>query len=63
MSNSYIVDAVRTPRGRGKVDKGALSGVHPRELFAQVWFSKLYLGLFALFRTCFAPQLLHLWVF
>ena len=36
MANSYIIDAVRTPRGRGKIDKGALSGVHPQELFAQV---------------------------
>ena len=32
----YIVDAVRTPRGRGKREKGALSGVHPQELLAQV---------------------------
>jgi acetyl-CoA C-acetyltransferase len=32
--NSYILDAVRTPRGRGKAGKGALSGVHPQELFA-----------------------------
>ena len=36
MANSYIVDAARTPRGRGKIDKGALSGVNPQELFAQV---------------------------
>ena len=34
--NVYIVDAVRTPRGRGKRNKGALSGVHPQELLAQV---------------------------
>lgn len=32
---AYILDAVRTPRGRGKKDKGALSGIHPQELFAQ----------------------------
>src|SRR5689334_22241155 len=36
MANSYIIDASRTPRGRGKMEKGALSGVHPQELFAQV---------------------------
>jgi acetyl-CoA C-acetyltransferase len=36
MPTSYVVDAVRTPRGRGKAGKGALSGVHPQELFAQV---------------------------
>jgi acetyl-CoA C-acetyltransferase len=36
MANSYIIDAARTPRGRGKMDKGALSDVHPQELFAQV---------------------------
>lgn len=33
---AYILDAVRTPRGRGKKDKGALSNVHPQELVAQV---------------------------
>jgi acetyl-CoA C-acetyltransferase len=31
----YIIDAVRTPRGRGKAGKGALSSVHPQELTAQ----------------------------
>jgi acetyl-CoA C-acetyltransferase len=36
MSASYIIDAVRTPRGRGKVGKGALTGIHPQELLAQV---------------------------
>lgn len=35
MANVYIIDAVRTPRGRGKAGKGALSGLHPQELFAQ----------------------------
>jgi acetyl-CoA C-acetyltransferase len=35
MTNAYILDAVRTPRGRGKMGKGALSGVHPQELLAQ----------------------------
>ena len=35
MSDAYILDAVRTPRGRGKADKGALSGIHPQELLAQ----------------------------
>ncbi len=32
---SYVIDAVRTPRGRGKAGKGALSSIHPQELFAQ----------------------------
>jgi acetyl-CoA C-acetyltransferase len=36
MTTSYILDAARTPRGRGKLGKGALSGIHPQELFAQV---------------------------
>jgi len=36
MNTSYIIDAARTPRGRGKPGKGALSGIHPQELFAQV---------------------------
>ncbi|MEM8930252.1 MAG: acetyl-CoA C-acetyltransferase [Acidobacteriota bacterium] len=35
MPEAWILDAVRTPRGRGKKDKGALSGVHPQELLAQ----------------------------
>jgi acetyl-CoA C-acetyltransferase len=34
--NGYIIDAVRTPRGRGKAEKGAMSGIHPQELFGQV---------------------------
>ncbi|OJH42237.1 acetyl-CoA C-acetyltransferase [Cystobacter ferrugineus] len=36
MTTSYVIDAARTPRGRGKAGKGALSGIHPQELFAQV---------------------------
>jgi len=35
MTYAYILDAVRTPRGRGKAGKGALSGLHPQELLAQ----------------------------
>ncbi len=35
MHEAWIIDAVRTPRGRGKKDKGALSRVHPQELLAQ----------------------------
>ena len=35
MTNAWIVDAARTPRGRGKKDKGALSSIHPQELLAQ----------------------------
>ncbi len=34
MGEAWIIDAVRTPRGRGKKETGALSGVHPQELFA-----------------------------
>jgi acetyl-CoA C-acetyltransferase len=33
---SYVIDAARTPRGRGKAGKGALSGMHPQEILAQV---------------------------
>jgi acetyl-CoA C-acetyltransferase len=36
MSTSYVIDAARTPRGRGKANKGALSAVHPQELIAAV---------------------------
>jgi acetyl-CoA C-acetyltransferase len=35
MADAFILDTVRTPRGRGKAGKGALSGVHPQELLAQ----------------------------
>ena len=35
MPTAYIVDAVRTPRGKGRAGKGALSGIHPQELLAQ----------------------------
>src|SRR2546427_86847 len=35
MTTAYILDAVRTPRGRGKLGKGALTGIHPQELLAQ----------------------------
>lgn len=35
MATAYILDAVRTPRGRGKAGKGGLSGIHPQELLAQ----------------------------
>lgn len=35
MSDVFIYGSVRTPRGRGKANKGALSGLHPQELLAQ----------------------------
>ncbi|MEE8526034.1 MAG: acetyl-CoA C-acetyltransferase [Thermoanaerobaculia bacterium] len=35
MREAWIIDAVRTPRGRGRKDKGALAGIHPQELLAQ----------------------------
>lgn len=36
MTQAYIIDAVRTPRGIGKVGKGALAGLHPQQLAATV---------------------------
>src|SRR5215475_2551329 len=36
MSHAYVIDAARTPRGRGKPQKGALSRIHPQEPVAQV---------------------------
>jgi acetyl-CoA C-acetyltransferase len=36
MPEAWIVDCVRTPRGRGKKESGALREIHPQELFAQV---------------------------
>jgi acetyl-CoA C-acetyltransferase len=35
MADAYIIDAVRTPRGKGKRGKGALTEIHPQELLAQ----------------------------
>ena len=36
MSEAYIVDAVRTPRGIGRIGKGALAHLHPQHLGAAV---------------------------
>ena len=36
MSEAFIIDAVRTPRGLGKMGKGALSQMHPEHLAATV---------------------------
>lgn len=36
MTAAYIIDAVRTPRGIGKVGKGALADLHPQQLGASV---------------------------
>jgi acetyl-CoA C-acetyltransferase len=35
MPETWIVDCVRSPRGRGKKETGALREIHPQELFAQ----------------------------
>jgi acetyl-CoA C-acetyltransferase len=35
MTDVFIFDAIRTPRGRGKAGKGGLSNHHPQELLAQ----------------------------
>ena len=35
MAHALIIDAVRTPRGRGRAGKGGLSGVHPQSLLSQ----------------------------
>ena len=36
MTEAYIIDACRTPRGIGKVGKGALADLHPQHLCATV---------------------------
>ena len=36
MAEAYIIDAVRTPRGVGKMGKGALSTMHPQHIAATV---------------------------
>ncbi|EPG75936.1 acetyl-CoA C-acyltransferase [Leptospira fainei serovar Hurstbridge str. BUT 6] len=35
MENTFIIDTIRTPRGKGKAGKGALNKLHPQELLAQ----------------------------
>jgi acetyl-CoA C-acetyltransferase len=35
MGDAWIIDAVRTPRGKGKPGAGALSGTHPQDLLSQ----------------------------
>jgi acetyl-CoA C-acetyltransferase len=37
MTDAYIIDTARTPRGRGKRGKGALTELHPQELLAQTF--------------------------
>lgn len=37
MTDAYIIDAARTPRGIGKAGKGALSHFHPQRLLATVF--------------------------
>jgi acetyl-CoA C-acetyltransferase len=36
MQEAWIIDAARTPRGIGKIGKGALAGVHPQHLLSTV---------------------------
>src|SRR5262245_19113989 len=36
MSEAWVIDACRTPRGIGKVGKGSLAAVHPQRLGATV---------------------------
>ena len=36
MADAYIIDAVRTPRGIGKIGKGSLAHLHPQHLSATV---------------------------
>ena len=36
MPEAWIIDAVRTPRGIGKVGKGSLADIHPQVLGATV---------------------------
>jgi acetyl-CoA C-acetyltransferase len=36
MQEAWIIDAARTPRGIGKIGKGALAGVHPQHILSTV---------------------------
>ena len=39
MTEAFIIDACRTPRGIGKPGKGALSEIHPQQLRSASAFS------------------------
>jgi acetyl-CoA C-acetyltransferase len=36
MADAFVVDAVRTPRGIGRVGKGGLAHLHPQQVSAAV---------------------------
>jgi acetyl-CoA acetyltransferase len=36
MTEAWIIDACRTPRGIGRIGKGALADIHPQQLGATV---------------------------
>jgi acetyl-CoA C-acetyltransferase len=36
MTEAWIIDAARTPRGIGKIDKGALTTIHPQRILSTV---------------------------
>jgi acetyl-CoA C-acetyltransferase len=36
MTEAWIIDAARTPRGIGKIDKGALTTIHPQRILSAV---------------------------
>ena len=36
MTDAYIIDTCRTPRGVGKIGKGSLAHIHPQQLAATV---------------------------
>ncbi len=36
MAEAFIIDTCRTPRGIGKVGKGALADIHPQQLASSV---------------------------
>ena len=36
MPDAWIIDGVRSPRGRGKKDKGGMAHLHPQRNMAQV---------------------------
>ena len=48
MGEAWIIDAVRTPRGRGKKDVGALSGISADPIATVEGFSRADVDAFAL---------------
>ena len=62
MTDAYIIDACRTPRGIGKPGKGALSEIHPQQLGATVLKARLRLTILSGAQAHSAARSPAIWV-